>query len=231
MQAIFSQHRTAWTKRKSNAQNYLGHGLLYCECGRQMHPKTDGRPGKPNYYVCATQCNGETPCGQKMLPTGIVDQQIEAWVILHLRNKKKIREMLLKDTHTDNQQLAAQEKSRIVKAIADLEKKKSRLVLSLEDLDTSSTVTAKGRIKELAIQIYAQKAKLLSHERSHKTVSAVDIDKRVDEIYARALQYPKFDLEKKKALLRQTFLRLSLDDEGTIVGYVLNLTTQFCATC
>src|ERR1019366_4984201 len=142
-----------------------GPRLVVLRAWAEDAPKTDGRPAKPNYYLCATQCNGETPCGQKMLPTGIVDQQIEAWVILHLRNKKKIREMLLKGTHTDNQQLAAQEKA---------------------------------RIKELAIQIDAQKAKLLGFERQHMTVSAADIDKRVKEIYARALQYPKFGMEERR---------------------------------
>src|ERR1039458_64236 len=209
-----------------------GPRLVVLRAWAEDAPKTDGRPAKPNYYLCATQCNGETPCGQKMLPTGIVDLQIETFVILHLRNKKKIRAMLLKDTRTDDQQLAAQEKARIVKAIADLEEKNSRSVLSLEDLDTSSMVTAKGRIKELAIHVDAAKAKLLGYERQHKTVSAADIDKRVDAIYARALQYPKNGMEEKKALLHQTFLRLSLDDEGSIVGYLLNgVTTQFRATC
>ncbi|MEQ1886064.1 MAG: recombinase family protein [Bryobacteraceae bacterium] len=206
---LVSNHRQ-WTQRKSNSNNFLATGLLFCECGEKMYHKLDRRPGKPSYYLCATRCNGRTSCGFSALESTEVDHQVIFSVMTYFYDKNFIAAKLREQSNDTD--VVDKIKLRFEQTEKDINKLTKQLqVAALEVLDDPGLykpVVAKKKVELAAAQakLDALKAELEAN------MTAADVEEASERMYRAFDKFPSLSIEKKKAVLKEHIRRITMEN-------------------
>ncbi|NPV27874.1 MAG: recombinase family protein [Firmicutes bacterium] len=228
-------------RRDSRYNVYLLSGILYCECGSQMHGTTNGN--KRRYYVCCRRHfsgsdyrKAPERCGRPFIRAEeaeeIVWDKIKTWLgeletmLIEARQKRvneaKNREM---DIAARRMEELSQEKERVFTAYR-------RGLIDLDDFEravediNSARKSAEVRLKELSNAVEAEAT--LEQEIDLIRELAHSVAERLDDLEASEKEYLIHTLV-KKALVRGTEIILevkiplkekALRDETTILGEV-----------
>lgn len=211
VQSLLSSNHKQWTQRKSNSNNFLVTGLLFCGCGEKMYHKLDKRPGKPSYYLCATRCNGRTSCGLPALESSEVDNQVMFSVMTYFYDKTFIAAQLREQSSDTG--LAERIKLDCEQAQRDISKIKKHLQTAarkavFEDEEIYTPIVAQTKMELAAAQskLDALKAAL------EMTMTAADIEDVSERIYRAFDKFPKLPIERKKAVLKEHIRRITMEN-------------------
>jgi DNA invertase Pin-like site-specific DNA recombinase len=202
VQYMLDGNTKAWISTKSRANDFLGTGITYCECGHKMYCQTDKRFTDKRFYVCSSKYNHNTKCQFGMIKAQTVDSEIYMWIVAKMLNRSFLKGIQPSTTERDLKS--------IQKNINTLENKVSRCIDLAADLD---------RIEDRArntknILVYREQITSLQAELNAPVKSQ---SLNVDELYHKYLNFDKMDILEQKELLRKTFKAIHLDSEGHII--------------
>jgi len=160
VQRILDVRVKTWTQRESVSANFLGPGLLRCQCGQKMYLKKGtsygvGKGMKPNYYVCASKCNGGKASACKNLSCDTVEMLIAFTAMKYFIDESFIRGAIERNLKAINREEIESEVERLRKSIRALEAKKERAV-DLSFVDDAYV----ARVKTFSAEIVIEQARL-----------------------------------------------------------------------
>jgi DNA invertase Pin-like site-specific DNA recombinase len=210
IQDVLNQNTRHWIACKSRTNNFLGVGLLYCQCGEKMYAKSDKRPGKPSYYICASKYHG-TRCSAPRLRAIETDTEIWWSIMTYLCDERFIA-LKVKEAMGSEHEAKRKRETRILqKMIADLERKKKNLMEAIADIGYDPKIGQ--RIKELDGQQTTAKTKLnaLGEAEGLQSLDAHQLAKQIKQTFWGFSEWSK---ERQKRVLSECVQRITLDDQG-----------------
>jgi hypothetical protein len=137
VQTILAIHKETWTMRDTNADLFLGNGLLFCQCGCRMYLKYDRRRGKPPVYVCSSFRTDNGPCGASRLRAELTDKAIWDAASAYFTDLTKIHHSIQEGQKSQESKEAHSEVAAAEKALVDLEKSKRSIqrMVAVDDTD------------------------------------------------------------------------------------------------
>lgn len=206
VQAILDDRHKTWVKVKANGnpliEGCLGHGIVYCECGRKMTPKKGkGARGVPvMYYMCSSNANYNKPCGHRMLRQSTVDQCIRVWVTQKLKNLEYLKTLVPPTPKVSNT-------DQLSKRIDQLDRKQDGLMGKIGDDEVDQDRLDKF-IKANEAELSELKTKLKNMPKP-VVVDVAAVQKRLQH-------FAKLELAEQKDRVKQVFKRITveyLDDQ------------------
>jgi DNA-binding ferritin-like protein (Dps family) len=207
VQAILDDRHKTWVKVKTKGnpliEGCLGHGIVYCECGRKVTPKKGkGAGGAPvMYYMCSSNANYNKPCGHKMLRQNKVDQCIRVWITLKLKNLEYLKTLVPQTPPVNTNHLE--------KRLAQLDRKADAYMSKVGDEDVDQDRNNKF-LAATEKEIRELKAKLKAIPKP-VVVDIAAVQKRLQH-------FAKLELTEQKERVKQVFKRITvayLDDQPT----------------
>lgn len=227
VQRVLDLKVKTWTQRRTLEHEFLGPGLLCCECGKKMYLKKGSSRGiglgtKPDYYVCASKWNGRKGSTCKNFPAVEIDDSI-AWTAMnHFINEDFIRQSIDREFSNDNRLELVAEVARLTKVVSMLEAKRERaMVKSLSD-DSYDTL-----VKKLKDEIGSHRAELLKSQKELASkLTRPDMEKMAFTLRQKFFDFAKNDKgewnrAEQKKLLDEHLERISLKEEGDTLEFVM----------
>ena len=209
VQAILANEHKTWTKNRdvghTKIEPFLGHGLVFCQCGQIMYAKsTKRRHCSTLYYICSSRANyNRTSCGYPILRQAVVDREIQTWATFRLISRKYLETLKPAQPLIDTKNIERQ--------LAKFTKKKESQYRQIGD------VKDPGLLMKLIAETESQIDRLESDLRTQPVPSKFD----PAELQERFLHFAKMPLAQQKELIRATFSKITVDEEGSIIGVTL----------
>jgi DNA invertase Pin-like site-specific DNA recombinase len=220
VQRILDVKVQTWTQRKAVGENFLGPGLLRCECGEKMYLKQGtshgiGRGMKPDYYVCASKSNGRKASACQNLPAEKIEALIAWTATKYFVDESYIKNAIERNFSDDNRAEFEAEVERLTKTIVALERQRDRaMVKSLSDDGYDALVKKlKEDIRREQANLVKAKADLASQ------LTKPDIAMMATELRERYFTFTSADgwtQEDRKRVLSDTVEKITLKEDGSL---------------
>ena len=146
--------RTRSNHRHTDGRCYILRGLIQCDCGAMMTPKSSwGRDNKYYYYVCTRQNHHgiNTDCNAPMIPAEALEEAVIDRVVrigVNVGDRQKIVDAALREIDDEGRKLAAKidiARHRLTRVQAEIQ----NLLEVLKHLGKSGLTSIKGELQEL----------------------------------------------------------------------------------
>lgn len=218
VQTILQHNSQTWTAQTTRLNEFLGAGLLTCQCGAKMYHHKDPRTGKKSSYICSLKHRGKGHPEAQYFWSDDVDNEIGLQAVMTMGKKDFIQARIKEAMSADKTAEKKITVSRIEKDITSLERRKKNLVDAIEQIGLSPDVH--GRIKDLDSSIADAKFKLMAAKDELKAnLQDSDVDKLAARMSKDFSNFMKMDLPDRKALLATWIERIDLrrDEESGMV--------------
>jgi hypothetical protein len=181
-----------------------------------MYHKLDKRPGKPNYYLCSSNYNGQTPCGFSMIDATKTDRDIWVRIRMYTKSEKFLAERIaeaMDDQKMGDHEQATRDIERKLKALDKEEKGISEMVRY-----AGFTTVLGEQMKEIQAKRAELTAKLILEKSQVIDKATVNPLAIARQIKARFWSQETPQVE-RKALLGEMVHSVSVADEAVTVRF------------
>jgi hypothetical protein len=208
-QEILNGEKKHWVQSRGEAHStlepFLGHGVVYCECGGIMYPKVfKRRHCESLYYLCSkTSPNYHHECKLPIRKHAVVDQEIKKFAMIRLINTNFLKSLEPVQPVIDTGAIEKQ----LTKLLRQKEAQYRRIgTMRDEDLLMKLIGETETQIETLE--------KELRNTRQPVTFDPAALRQKY-------LDFGNIPLPEQKELIRSTFSKITVDAEGSIIGIEL----------